>query len=427
MSEKRYVMIALVSEQTIPNIVPVIQNSAKTPNYEEIHFLSSDRFQNRVDWIEAVLVQHKPSLRGKITPHKGAVKSDREISTINYATQLFADLRNRFGEDLVIVCNTTGGTKQMSAGLREAARGQKNVFTVYSDENFIIDNDLVYDDGTSDGKVKIDVSLTVGQYLQAYGVQVYSENPTTQNHIEIGEYIFNVLQEAFNGSSEHISLISYHAGAVILNPALKRPLEVAEFLKNKGLISNFQKMPSTTGSIVVKLFEAKSKSLTGDWLEYFVFNRLRQKYDTESNGLSSTFISQGTKIKWPKRDNENEMTEGKQLGVDNELDVFLMRNSILTVISCKSGGLFRKKDNKKSSKKDIEKYKKMESKNEPIYELETLVRSMGTFGKKVLVIAQQRSQLAPGIIARAKTFGIRLIAWEELPNVAEEILKRDPA
>jgi|GEM_PF-2112292 len=418
----KYVMITLVSEQTIPNITPVFQEGA--PLFEAIYFLQTNRHTTTIAATESVLKLRFPDI--KLIKHPEIVDNGDAEITRKVAGNLIAQLKQdatQNGFTIEIVCNWTLGTKPMSLGLVQAAR-EHNCPTIYVDtqENRIIDPNHIYPD--SDIYKRLNLNLTVFEYIKSYGLDpLKPECPVPEsNLIKAANIIVTYLCQP-NGKSSH-SLEALDSelnqtpvaffGAVRANRELHRKrvknvdytqllvdknsdlaLALATELQQCGVVESLNK--TSNGVAEIKLVNTSALFyLNGNWLEYYIYGKLRDKHSPLANSGLHSRVSQGVEFRWRQG---NEVRD-----VRNEIDVLFTSGTEMVFISCKTGTYYLKEGSK-----------------EAVYELETLARNAGTFIKKILVLCQPRTKIPDALKDRAALFRIQLLTLEDLPEIVEKV------
>jgi hypothetical protein len=412
---KRYVLITLVSAQTIPNIVPIFQEGA--PQFDQIYFLHTTAFKEQFSWTVNVL-KLRPEFKDlKVDWYDQLIDNVNWQVTYNISRELIQKIRyeaDRDGYTVEILCNWTLGTKPMSIGLVEAAR-ETDCSTLYTENNVLVDPGGIYPSSKN-----LNVQLTVREYLQAYGIIIENSPNATSNiprsdWIIAADYIQSAIQVSFRNSSSWVRLVydDLATGHKYLDQRIVQPENLVENLRKCGVLSNFAVAP--TGQLVLEPVSSSAWNfLKGVWLEYYVYNRLKQKFDPASLGGVDSRVAQGVKIIWRNRQKQpiDVETEKAKLEIDNELDVLLTKGTEINFISCKMGGSYRSTEGE--IKADYQK-------NEPVYELETITRSAGLFLKKFLVICQQEEMINRHLLGRAEVFGITVRSLKHLEKIEDYI------
>ncbi|WP_041294074.1 Card1-like endonuclease domain-containing protein [Ignavibacterium album] len=255
--------------------------------------------------------------------------------------------------------NVTGGTKLMALAAYEAF-AEKDKKIIYCDTEHQKIISLFPDYSVTELKAE----LTIEDYLNSYGysIEEIRQIESVEDYFDLFSFI-----EYNNSMSSFIEMFNTIREHLASENKVKQPKftvtsndQLFQFQKNYDkYFIQFGKQKKS--SIKVELTNFKS----GDWLEYYIFYILKKKQNL------SPLV--GVKLK-------------NQEGVENEIDVMVLKDYRLNIFSCKSG----KKDNQFD-----------------LYQLETL-RSItsGTFGKGIFVTANRHSEK---FLNRAKELSIMVI------------------
>jgi len=345
-------LVCLVSRQPMANVFPILMYKP-----ENVFLLSTQE--------ELLCAKHLQSLFVR----KGSkVFLYDDISAYDQLTlnKRLLSISNNYGVDLFL--NITGGTKLMAITAYEFFREiNKPVFYCDTEHKDIIHLLPIRKNE------KLKALLTIKDYFSAYGYTIEDEKPASLN-FPYAEFF--VLIEKENILDEFILFTKS------VRERFTESFNKTLHSKNKNF--SFQK---TTGKFILLINKVKSpiklvfetKSfLFGDWLEYYVFWKLSPFKPDE--------IKIGVKI----------ISENN---IQNEIDLVILKNYKLILVSCKSGILNAKTENTQ------------------LYELETLrLITSGPFGKGVAVLSNKPS---PTFVKRAEELKIMLI--DDLKNVHEMI------
>ncbi len=265
--------------------------------------------------------------------------------------------------------NVTGGTKLMALAAYEAfAEKDKKIIYCDTEHQKIITLFPQYDSS------KLFADLTIEDYLLSYGYTI-EETKRIDNEKKYFElFSFIESNDLMNSFTEMYTKIreSLSSEAMIKKPkfTIISNDNLFQFQKNfDNYFIQFGKQKKS--SIKVEFSDFKS----GDWLEFYIYYLLKQK-----NNLSPLV---GIKIK-------------NQEGVENEIDVMVLKDFRLNIYSCKTG----KKDNQFD-----------------LYQLETLRQiTSGTFGKGIFVTANKHSEK---FLNRARELSISVV---QISNKTELII-----
>lgn len=255
--------------------------------------------------------------------------------------------------------NVTGGTKLMALAAYEAfAEKDKKIIYCDTEHQNIITLFPKYDSS------KLIADLTIEDYLLSYGylIEETKKIDNENKYFELFSFIeSNDLMNSFTAMYAEVRK-SLSNETYIQKPkfTIHSNDNLFQFQKNfDNYFIQFGKQKKS--SIKVEYSDFKS----GDWLEFYIYYLLKEK-----NNLSPLI---GIKIQ-------------NQEGVENEIDVMVLKDYRLNIYSCKTG----KKDNQFD-----------------LYQLETLRQiTSGTFGKGIFVTANKHSEK---FLNRAKELLIEVI------------------
>ena len=332
-------IFCLVSRQAMANVLPVLMFQPKS-----VVLFTTPEEKQCADNLEKLF----KSKGIKIKRNDGLNAYDY----INFKDAVKSELEKTEGEAIL---NVTGGTKLMAFAAYEAF-AEKDKEIIYCDTEHqkiitLFPNYKILD---------LKADLTIEEYLNSYG------------------YIINETKSIKN-EKDYFDLFAYIEKTKSVNSFIDLYEKVRE--KLSGLNINFTvtsidqrfEFRKENSYYLIKYYDNSYKTFkidisdfkSGDWLEYYVKYFLKKKYNLNS------FL--GVKIINEK-------------GVENEIDVMVLKDYRLNIISCKSG----KKDNQFD-----------------LYQLETLRNiTSGTFGKGIFVTANKHSEK---FLNRAKELSIKVI------------------
>lgn len=333
-------MFCLVSRQAMANVLPVFMYKPTdvvlftTPevnqcanNLEEL-FLSKNIKVFRIDNLDAY----------DYIKFKEVVKTQLEKTSTDE-----------------VILNVTGGTKLMALAAYEAfAEQDKSIIYCDTEHQNIINLFPKY------SLKELKAVLSVEEYLKAYGFKIVESKDS------FAEDDYSKLFQFIDGENLMLSFVN-------LNTKIRERIgrEETKFTVTSQ-DSKFQFQKNYDNYILT--FGSRSKHTlridfndfkTGDWLEYYIYYKLKIK-----ENLSPLV---GVKII-------------NAQGVENEIDVMVIKDFRLYLYSCKTG--------KNNDQFDL-------------YQLETLRNiTSGTFGKGVFVTSNQQSDK---FLKRAKELSINVI------------------
>lgn len=307
------VMIALVSDQRMQNVIPILQDGA---NYSELVLvLSKERGTGKP------LQKYKEAaddLMAVLGPRLEVSSSDDFVDPYNIeavATTISSLVDKYDGGDGRVV-NISGGTKPMAIGALRAAHhaGVACLYTNTEDGEIL----WLFPDGSTASEPLRVLGLNVPLYIRAYGEEVISSTKVAD---------LNAAQKAWAQIIGDQHVVLYQKVIVPVTLAIKaaqrnrlgfpitckvtptrRQREVIEQLAHKGLWEWNQ----DTGEIVVA-DNRNAAFLNGAWVEIYVAMQIQQ---------SGFFDDVRLNIKLK--------------GVDGEIDVAAVSNGKLVLLECKS-------------------------------------------------------------------------------------------
>lgn len=267
-------MIALVSDQRMQNVFPVIQKGAK---YDELILVLSkdrktgkplERFVRSASDLKAVLSGYV----GRITVH-GVYVDPYDIGAVRSA--ILSLIQNTSGEK---VLNISGGTKPMAIGAFEAARsaGMRCVYTNTEDGELL----WLFPDGSMK-KELIDLFLDVPTYIRAYGERIDKSRDPGQLPAEqvrwarlLVEHYELLYKPVINRLILRFKKDTRERG----KPAFPFSFEISPTRRQRKAISEVAQeglwdWDEDENRVIVRDMEAM-KFLNGGWVEVLVANQL---------------------------------------------------------------------------------------------------------------------------------------------------------
>jgi hypothetical protein len=337
-------MFCLVSRQAMANVLPVLMFKP-----QNVFLLATPEEKFCADNLEKLFISKNIN-----------VKRKDGLNAYNYISfkEVIKNALDNYSFDVCL--NVTGGTKLMALAAYEAF-AEKNKKIIYCDtEHQNIITLLPKYEST-----KLIADLSIEDYLLSYGYTI-EETKNIDNEKKYSE-LFSFI-ESYGLMNSFIEMYSKVREALASETNIHKPKftvlsndKIFQFQKNyENYFIQFGKQKKS--SIKVEYSNFKS----GDWLEFYVYYLLKHKYNLDP------LI--GIKIK-----NEE--------GVENEIDVMVLKDYRLNIYSCKTG----KKDNQFD-----------------LYQLETLRQiTSGTFGKGIFVTANKYSEK---FLNRAKELSVAVIS-----------------
>jgi hypothetical protein len=267
----------------------------------------------------------------------------------------------KYGENIML--NVTGGTKMMAIPAYEYFRERnKAVFYCNTKNDQIVH--LLPDKKTA----KIDVDLTIKDYLSAYGYTIEEEKNYSKD-LDVNKFIDWVLPDKLESFGSFADKV--RKSIKLDEPRITRRFGDFQFEKIFD-VSRIKHYPTDT------ILKVTSNFTHGNWFELVVERIIKDTLKCETKS--------GVKIVSPG-------------GIKNEIDTLFIRKHQLYLVSCKSG---------KTEGQGIK---------EHLAELDVL-RNLtgGTFGKALFVYSDK---LSDRLSQRAKEFNIQTIPITKLNKYFE--------
>ncbi len=374
------VHICLVSEQLVPNVLPILRE--KPP---QVVLLTTEQVMDK-----SVLLESFFKSRG-IKTAKHTVKAFDFQDVVSVCEKII----NSFQEAGVeITLNVTGGTKVVAL-----AAFQKFYFDglriIYVDTS----NNRILELGDKPGSIALDGNLLkVKEYLACYGKQLKQGN--------LG--LAPAMESKRRGKTVEICQMFIHNPELLLevNKQVARYRDKREkpyfglfpdTLPEKGeklctlLLGAGLATPGIKGSVNINGKE-ELFYLGGGWLEEYVYGVIS---DLNIPGID---LCMNLEIEW--------QSKVKKEMIRNELDIVFTHENRLHIISCKTSGLDKKGPDSRKGK-------------DALYELNTLADNVGgLFARSMLVSAHQLSKYSR---QRANNMGIEVISGMEVLGLKKKL------
>jgi hypothetical protein len=300
------ILISLVSDHTIPNILAIHHFKP-----DELLFISTTKMEKK-NKVSAILMTLDRLDLG--------YKSD----SIIVIEDSILDCHKKIGEwiegkeDAEFVVNLTGGTKIMSIAAYEFFKdySSKMIYVPIPKNEFIVP----FPKKRPGKPVKLDLRLSVIEYLTAYGLTVVNESHLNRYREEaIGrKELSKWIAENYNNLQ---NLLKRLCGILRDCRSKKQFILKGEFFgatrEEKQLLSKLN-FVYDEGSVFKKIDKSEINYLTGGWLEEFCFVKVSELV---GQGIDDAVI--GLQIK-------------NRLGRDNEFDIMFTKDNALYFIECKS-------------------------------------------------------------------------------------------
>lgn len=353
------VYICLVSDQPVPNMIPVFMNHFR-PN--KVFLIKTKDRSLQSERLKEIFSKYKIEVAEELT------------DPMDYKTtgNIVEKIKSSNNDDELIL-NITGGTKMMSIGAFEAfvRSCERNHKVIYIDTFHRVVKEIFPESRDID----FDNSITIEDYLISYGYKIKSSSDPN---------LFDYrLQNDLNNCIVELVEFSGYLGRLI-NESVKSSLYVrvpADIMRSQSFTK------------VLRLFERYSfidvrdnninflktenfGFITGGWLEFFVYNKIR------------SILSDGSNVKL------NAVLSSDE--VENEIDVIFTYMNQLYLVECKSGKWDRN-----------------------IYKMDSLIRNTGgSFGKGMLVVLDN---ITPNMKSRIRNSNIVFVDKNNIKNISKLI------
>lgn len=356
-------MIALVSDQRMQNVIPILQ--ADVTYGELILVTSKDRRTGETlpKYIEAT-----EDLKAVLGSHLNVKLSAESVDPYNIeaVASTISTLINQCGGRDNLVVNMSGGTKPMAIGAYLAAQ-DIGVDALYVDT---ANEKLVWFSKGHRREEAFDLAgrLTVPIYFQANNKQIDKrrtrKSALLQKAYEAARTLLPTWPECASTLEQFGKAVSQGQDRVKISD------KIAAILAQYGFVYK-------DGSEWVIKQQGRS-FLSGKWLEAMVHVLLEDAH--EFGDVKSNLCLQG---------------------VENELDVVVTRNGQLAIIECKSGSL---------------------GGQTTLNKLQAIRTGFGTFARSFFVTSRKESEVDNNFRNRAREYSVRqIITAESLLQIGEKI------
>jgi hypothetical protein len=337
----KYIHVCLVSDQPIPNLIPL-----KMPNFstEKVVLLVSPDKKVQADRIEGVIKSWKiDTERYPISPFD-----------LESARDTCLDILSRL-ENKKVILNVTGGTKIMALAAFEVFREMKRPILYVDTQN----REIQRIHHTSE-KLAFESVLKIKPYLAAYGQKIFAEDSDEQRVSGHSSVISTLLRE-INKYERAIGILNKHS-APLRNVRTfpveveidRRDLSKYHFDEILVLLQKNNIVAYKDNKIVFRDYHHVS-FVSGGWLEEYVYSVVKK--------ISPDDVKMSVKVEWDQKGPEPPT---------NEYDVIFTFKNRLYLVECKT--------------KRFEGEDREASNADSIYKLDSLRDAAGgLFGKGMLV------------------------------------------
>ena len=339
--------ICLVSEQSIPNLLPVFSSQCRV---DKVIYICSGYFKanGKVEALSQIIKSQKVDVQ--VYDLKDAY-SKPEVEAL---VEQIIDENN--GEETSISLNVTGGTKLMSLAAYEVCYSLgKPIY--YVDKNILR---WLYNAPAPDlDTEQLDGKLTINQILNSYSVDVIQKNRKKVS--DRSQFLINKLINNHQNNPTLIKTLNYHAMLAKKTPDLSSTINdkewgnpmfrgLLEHLEHDGLLERLSKNRIRFNSEESRFF------LNGGWLEDYVFFVLQQIQTSNPELIND--VARSVEIQF-----KDKMTKQS---TKNELDVVFVKDNQLFIIECKTKIIPKNPSNKQDGETQA-----------MIYKLGSLLKSLG--------------------------------------------------
>lgn len=320
------ILVSIVSDQTIPNIEFIKE---KYDDVDQFAFISSKYIEKKGcrEWILDTLDIPKEKVLEPI------ILDPFSFYDIESKLNVFVKDENHY------IVNLTGGTKLTTIFVHDYFKNQDAEMYYLTGKGAYI---RVHP-GRQKAKKELNISLSLKEYLTAHGVQIKKESApllSFQENEKLLEFFLNRYNPSIHGEILETLRLEYRG---------KKVADIAQVNGLSELLHEIEVKWKTPG----KLNKYEVKSLTGEWLEEYLYQFILREYDVDPDVI-------GLGLQVEKGD------------APNELDVLLMKNNKLYLFECKT-----------SIYEDLE--QKRHLVNETIYKSDSLRHNFGLFTNTSIV------------------------------------------
>jgi hypothetical protein len=301
-------LISIVSEQTIPNILFILEQS----DVSRFIFLTTPQMEMKakIDAIVRTARIAEKSIQKLIVPAAKTDKIQEELDKL------------QFSDDEDIFVNITCGTKMMSLCVFNyfKERGCKIFYLEIGQNSYI----KIFPLPARQNKISIRLSLK--EYFSAHDIQINFDNHVYGDLNMALKFLMGI----YDRYVEEIGfLVKLQNNKIIKKRFEKKHIinieEIRKFYDQEMQVSNqplfkFENISALLQEMNINAGEIHAKDIhyiTGRWFEEMLYLKIKQKIKDDTSSL-------GTGITIKKKDTEN------------ELDIALMYNNELHIIECKT-------------------------------------------------------------------------------------------
>ncbi len=368
------VHVCMVSEQTIPNLIPIRMSEFRP---DLVFLLTTPAMKSQADRLEDVITSDGIQVK------RLSVKPYDYISMHKVCEEIVSTSAD------ILILNATGGTKIMALAAMDVFRS-KGLTVLYVDTK----NKTIHQLSPEFKPFKFKNVLDVTTYLKVYGQNVIkSESTTLSNRFKI--LIYTLLKEAemFKKAISDFNRVASRAAKSDRFPCVVKDIEsLTATSAHKKLLKLYEEyglLKHHKRDIKINKKEY-AEFMAGGWLEDYVFDVVKS--------LNPPDVLKNVKVEWDKK--------GARPPT-NEYDVVFIWDNRLFLVECKT---------KRFMGKDIE-----SNSSEPIYKLDSLKDSAGgLFGQGIFI---SYKGLTTEMKERLEAYGLKYCEKEDIINLREKLLE----
>ncbi len=370
--------VCLISDQAVPNLVPALDPAIRPVRVIQV---ISPGMASQAAWLERVLRGHG------VRVQYWQITDPWDIEHVQTRIMELLEQEHKEMAEGQIALNVTGGTKPMSIAAYEAMRVYElPIFYVHPEKDR-----LIWLHPAHQPALDLADRLKIEPFLLAHGAEIKNQpgrNVPDARLLHVGEQI--VLQlERYAKPLATLNWLAASATHTRVSAPLKK-----EYGDLKALIDLFQENGFLKRQEGCLYFSSEPHRffVNGGWLEYLVFDGVRQlrTQDTHIHDIARSV-------------HVTREQSGKD--VPNELDVALLRNNCLHIIECKTRQFRGKGEDSPGA--------------EALYKLDTLADLMGGLKARAMLVSYQKIPRHNRI--RAADLGIAICSGTQLRSLKQHL------
>jgi hypothetical protein len=366
------VLVSLVSKQTIPNVLFIKEMEDKLKgDIEKYVFITTELMEKKGKTDSIISATHIPREKTRII-------KVIEDSMENIENQLRNFAKNELHDEDKCIINLTGGTKIMSIGIYTFFKERESIIYYLPIGKNIYKQIFPYREEKDN---ILDYRISLNNYLKSYGIHSHYRNELLKEKEYTRKFYRAFLQNDLDPESIERLRKERNRKKVLLAEEMKLFLEEIQFeLENEKFIN-----------------KKEINYITGGWFEEYGYSLVREYIPLKDDEIGLTVhISHD--------------------GTQNEFDIVIVHENVLTIIECKTS----LNDNGKNLL------------NDTLYKLSALNKELGLRVNSYLFtldenLRDEKGEIKPDCQNRADLLGISLIDRvfledeKELKNLFDKI------